>query len=400
MSGGVALLRPADAAEAAAQLPGDGPPPVITGSPPGDLPEFVREALDGRGRPLLSTDRLRGIEEYRPEDLTVTVGAGTRMSRLQERLREEGQWIPLSAPGLRRSAGGLVAAAPPTPYAGEHGPIRRQVLAVRVLTHDGERLDWGRAVVKNVAGYDVPRLVCGSRGRLGLLLGVTFRVWPVPDLRRRFELRPAGGGQRGDPELAGATVGVAAGDDWRPAAEVWSWTDGGEEPAPLVVELAGSADSVEARRERLARWAEAERLSLRPRPPAEDGAYAGPGAPAGGKRRDREPPRRGACLRFRVGPRYVADAVAALRGQDGTGRLVAHPREGLVRALVKADGAAGGVVDAGAGAAPDAQVSVGRGRSGLHERVEGLRDEGRLELERRVVEALGGRGRPWVGDFV
>lgn len=410
MSGDVPLHRPADADEADALLPADGPPPVVTGSLPDELPDFVRDSLASGGRALLSTERLGGVEEYRPEDLTVTVGPGTRMSTLQEWLGERDQWIPLSSAGLRRSAGGVVAAAPPSPYAGEYGPLRRQVLAVRVLTYDGERLDWGRAVVKNVAGYDMPRLVCGSRARLGLVLGVSFRVWPLPEARRRLEIRPVADGEGEAREMAGATVGVDADEDWRPAAESWAWSAAGEATPPLVVELAGSPPSVRAREERLARWAEARGLTARPRPPEEDEGEkesAGPGMPPGGTSRAGSPPSgrraaspRPACLRFRVGPRYVADAAAALRAADGTERLVAHPREGLITAHVAADGSPRGVVAAGTGAPPDARVAVDRGRPGLHERVEGLRDGGRIDLERRVVEALGGRRRSWTADFV
>lgn len=392
MSDVVTFHRPADADDAGALLPADGPPPVVTGSLPDELPDFVRASLASEGRALLSTERLGGVEEYRPEDLTVTVGPGTRMATLQESLGAHGQWIPVSSSGLRRSAGGVVAAAPPSPYAGEYGPLRRQVLAVSVLTYDGERLDWGRAVVKNVAGYDMPRLVCGSRARLGLVLGVTFRVWPLPEARRRFEVRPVTDRAGAKRELAGATVGVDADEDWRPTAESWSWSAAEEETPPLVVELAGSPASVRAREERLARWAEAGGLTAQPRPSEEDGDEK--------ERLGREASSRPVCLRFRVDPGYVADVTAALRATEGTERLVAHPREGLITAHVAAAGDPRGVAAAGVGTAPDARVAVERGRPGLHERVEGFRESGRTDLERRVVEALGGRGRPWTADFV
>ena len=391
MSAPRSVHRPSDTGEAASlmsELSADGPPPLFTGSSPGDLPDFVREAVEADGRPVVSTGELDGIVDYRPEDLTVTVGAGVRMSGLRERLREEGQWIPLSGPGLRRSAGGLVAAVPPTPYAGEYGPVRRQVLAVRVVSHGGERLDWGRAVVKNVAGYDMPRLVCGSRGRLGLATRVTFRVWPLPEVRRRFELRP-GPGSGDTAELAGATVGVDASRDWQPEAEAWRWSaDAGETPT-LVVELSGSSASVDARRERLERWAVTRDLRLE-RGPVEGGeADASP-----------RPARRRPCLRFRVGPGYVAHVVTALRETPGTEEIVAHPREGVVTARLDPGSDGDAAVSAGNAAAPDAGVEVARGGPGLHERAASLRDTGRVELEQRVVTALGGRDRPWAGDFV
>lgn len=393
MTGVLPVHRPADAGEAASllsELSADGPPPLFTGSPADDPPDVVREAAADGEHALVSTGGLGEIREYRPEDLTVTVGAGVRMSDLRERLREEGQWIPLSARGPGRSAGGLVAAAPPTPYAGEYGPVRRQVLAVRVVTHGGKRLDWGRAVVKNVAGYDMPRLVCGSRGRLGLVTRVTFRVWPVPEVRRRFELRPGSGSGEAPGLSAGATVGVDAEGDWRPEAETWRWSAGGGRPPSLAVEISGSAASVDARRERLERWASARRPRL----------DLGPAGNADGATPSR-PSRRRPCLRFRVGPGYVADVAAALRESPGVEEIVAHPRQGVVTVRLEDPGDDGdAVLSAGTAAAPDVSVEVARGGGGLHERAGALRNPDRVELERRVVTALGGRERPWAGDFV
>lgn len=392
MSAAVRRRRPADAGEAARVLGEESRPPVLTGSTPADLPAAVRRAIRGGERAVLSTEAISGIEAYRPEDLTVTARAGTRAGTLQERLREEGQWIPVSRAGLRRSVGGLVASAPPTPYAGEYGPLRRQVLAVRVVTYDGDRLDWGRPVVKDVAGYDVPRLACGSRARLGLLARVTLRVWPLPAARRRFEVRPGSGGGG-----AGATVGVRAGEDWRPDAETWTWTEDGEGDPPLLVELAGSEASVDAREERLRRWTEGRDLELRRRPPG--ASRPGPPPPGRGGGADRPTPRP-AALRFRVDPRYVGRAAAALRESDGVCRVAAHPREGVVTASLPAGEEGAGALEAVDGAAPEAGVQVDRGRARLHERAAARRNPDRVEVERRVLEALGGRRRPWTADFL
>lgn len=394
MTGPVARHAPADADEAARLLAAGDPSPVLTGSLPSRPPDFVLEGLASEGRALLSAEEMEGILDYRPADLTVAVGAGTRMRRLQDALAERGQWLPVSRAGLRRSAGGLVSAAPPTPYADEYGPVRRQVLALGLVSFEGERLNWGRAVMKNVAGYDLPRLACGSRGRLGLVTRVVFRVWPRPAERRRYELDARGDTDAAGGAAVGATTGVDAGEDWRPAAETWSWTAGGQEAVPLVVELAGSEASVEAREQRLLRWAEGRGLDVRRRD-----ARPGP-LPAGGRESSGPDPPRPAALRFRVAPGYVADVVAALRRADGVRRLTAQPRRGRVTAVLPGDAEETDALDAGAASAPDAAVEVARGRPPLHRRAEARRAAERVELEGRVLDALGGRPRAWAGDYV
>lgn len=375
--------RPADAGEAARLLSGADVAPVLTGSLPSDLRDPVRAALIDEGRPVLSAERMADVEEYRPGDLTVVVGAGIRIADLQDRLRDEGQWLPLPASARDRSAGGLVAAAPASPYAPVYGPVRRQVLAVTVVSFDGERLDWGRAVMKDVAGYDLAGLACGSRARLGLITRVAFRLWPLPAEERRFELRrPDDAGDA----VTDVTVGVDAARDWRPAAESWTWSAGSQEEPPLAVELSGSGPSVEAREERLRDWARAEDLVVERVPDA--GERRGPAGDAAL-----------ASLRFRGEPRYLAGAAAALRTSGAAERITAHPREGtlLVRARPEASTTA---LDETAGAFPDPSVAVDRGPAELHARAAGSRDGARAELERRVLDALGGRPRHWTGDYV
>lgn len=394
MSGPPAVRRPEDGAEAARLLRRAERTPLLTGSAPAEpsaLSPPVRRSLGEEGRVVVSSDRLAGVEDYRPHDLTVTAGAGTRVGRLQERLREEGQWLPVSGAALGRSVGGLVASAPASPYAAEYGPVRRQVLAVRVVTYDGERLDWGRAVVKDVAGYDMPRLACGSRGRLGLLTRVTFRVWPLPEGRRRLALLDADGAG-GSPA---ATVGVDAGEDWRPTGEAWSWSAGGEEGPALIVELAGSDASAEARERRLRRWSEGRGIEVRRRPSATPPAPLPPGAPRHGPGVSPRP----AALRFRVDPRYVGRAAAALRASGVTRRIAAHPREGVVVASFSPGGGLE-ALEAVSDAAADATAQVERGRPRLHEAAASRRDPARVEVEGRVLEALGGRDRQWAADFV
>ncbi|MFB6240145.1 MAG: FAD-binding oxidoreductase, partial [Gemmatimonadota bacterium] len=283
---------------------------------------------------------------------------------------------------------GLVAAAPATPYAARFGPVRRQVLAATVVTFDGERLEWGRAVMKDVAGYDMAGLVCGSRGRLGLVARVSFRVWPRPEVSRLFA--PHGAADDGGPAaLAGVTAGVDGGRDWGPSAESWSWVAGGPERPPLLVELAGSGPSVEAREERLRTWAREEGLQVE-RAPADGGQHGVVTDESSGA----------STLRFRVDPGYVADAAADVVASKAADRVVAHPREGVLRALCGSDAAGVDALEAGVRGVPDASVAVERGPRELHARADGRREPRRVELEDRVLEALGGRPRHWTADFL
>lgn len=384
---------PADADEAARILSEAEVAPALTGSLPTDPPRAVRESLAEEGRPVVSAERLTGLESYRPEDLTVTVGAGTRAPDLQARLRQERQWLPLPPSALSRSVGGLVAAAPATPYAPRFGPVRRQVLAVTVVTFDGESLEWGRAVMKDVAGYDMAGLVCGSRGRLGLVARVSFRVWPHPEVTRLYALRgPADDG--GPAALAGVTAGVDGDRDWEPSAETWSWTPGGPERPPLLVELGGSGPSVEAREERLRAWAREEGLEVErsaESTPADDPAYD----PAAGAE-----PGTAATLRFSVDPGYVAEAADAVVSSGAADRIVAHPRAGVLRVRCRRGSTGVDALEAGLRGVPSASVAVERGPRELHARADGRRQARRVELEGRVLDALGGRPRHWTGDFL
>ena len=149
---------------------------LLTGSkePPADGLELAGPVE------IVSTSELVGIVDHRRDDLTVTVRAGERVTDLLARLAAERQWIPLEGPAERLSVGGLIASAPPGALDRTFGPLRRQLLAVRTVTREGIPQRWGRAVMKNVAGYDMPRLYCGSFGQLGVITEASFRLWPLP----------------------------------------------------------------------------------------------------------------------------------------------------------------------------------------------------------------------------
>lgn len=123
-----------------------------------------------------------GIVEYEPTELVITARAGTPLAELEAALAERGQMLGFEPPHLGDGAtlGGTVAcglSGPRRPYAGS---ARDFVLGVRMLNGRGELLRFGGQVIKNVAGYDLSRLMAGAQGTLGILLEVSLRVLPTP----------------------------------------------------------------------------------------------------------------------------------------------------------------------------------------------------------------------------
>lgn len=131
---------------------------------------------------ILSTERLSQVTDYQPADLTVTVQAGATVTDLQNALAVHGQWLPLdvACPDIQ-TIGGVVAARAGSLTRFAHGTVRDHLIGVTVVNHHGEVIKGGGKVVKNVAGYDLPKLYCGSWGTLGLIVDATFKVAPLPD---------------------------------------------------------------------------------------------------------------------------------------------------------------------------------------------------------------------------
>jgi glycolate dehydrogenase FAD-binding subunit len=147
----------------------------------------LREAAAAR-RPVrlgddLRLDALDRLLEHEAGDLTCTVEAGIRLSRLNERLGAAGQRLSLDPPG-DPTIGACVAGALSGPRRHRFGTPRDLVLGVTLVLGDGSIASAGGTVVKNVAGYDLGKLVCGSRGRLALIARVSLRLHPVPAAAR------------------------------------------------------------------------------------------------------------------------------------------------------------------------------------------------------------------------
>lgn len=173
------VVLPASEAEVASCLEaagrhGAGVAPRGGGSKPdlGNLPERFDLAL--------SVERLNQVVEYVPADLTVTVQAGMRLSDLQSLVARHGQTVPLD-PVRSESAtvGGIVATGGYGPRRMAYGSVRDILLGTRIALADGRMIKTGGRVVKNVAGYDMNKLVVGSLGTLGVITEVSLKLRPV-----------------------------------------------------------------------------------------------------------------------------------------------------------------------------------------------------------------------------
>ena len=145
--------------------------------------DFFGESLEGE---LLETRGLHGIVQYEPSELVITVGAGTPLLDLENALAEKGQCLAFEPPhfqskdqAAKATVGGMVASGLSGPSRASVGAVRDFVLGMRFINGRGEHLTFGGQVMKNVAGYDVSRLLAGSWGTLGLITEVSLKVLPV-----------------------------------------------------------------------------------------------------------------------------------------------------------------------------------------------------------------------------
>jgi glycolate oxidase FAD binding subunit len=147
---------------------------------------------------VLGLRRLDRLVEHEPGDLTVTAQAGLTLGALQAALRHGGQWLSLDPPEeARATVGGIVAANASGPRRHLYGTVRDLLIGLTVVTADGAIVHGGGKVVKNVAGYDLPKLFVGSYGTLGIVVEATFKLRPRPDDERlvaaRFDRLEDGG---------------------------------------------------------------------------------------------------------------------------------------------------------------------------------------------------------------
>ena len=163
----------------------------------GGSKDFYGGPLQGE---VLDTRAFTGITSYEPSELVVTVRAGTPLAELEAALAEKGQCLPFEPPHYQISSadnvatvGGMVASALSGPARATAGGVRDYMLGVQVLNGRAELLTFGGQVMKNVAGYDVSRLMAGSMGTLGVITEVSLKVLPVApaEATLRFHLDEA-----------------------------------------------------------------------------------------------------------------------------------------------------------------------------------------------------------------
>lgn len=162
-----------------------------------DVRRFVRQAVcvqprGGGSKTALSQPRfgwevidlsaLSGLLEYQPDEFTFTALAGTPLEAINCALAEHGQYLPFDPllAGRGATLGGAVAANTPGPGRYHYGGVRDFLIGVRLVTGEGQLVRGGGKVVKNAAGFDLPKLMVGSLGALGVMVELSFKVFPRP----------------------------------------------------------------------------------------------------------------------------------------------------------------------------------------------------------------------------
>jgi glycolate dehydrogenase FAD-binding subunit len=138
---------------------------------------------------LLSTARLNAVLEHEPHDQTISTQSGMRLADVQTHLAHTRQWLALD-PALPEAAtiGGIISTNASGTRRLRFGAVRDNIIGIRVVLADGTIAKGGGKVVKNVAGYDLPKLYCGALGTLGVIVTANFRLYPLPAARRTVVL--------------------------------------------------------------------------------------------------------------------------------------------------------------------------------------------------------------------
>ncbi|HVS51856.1 MAG TPA: FAD-binding protein [Opitutaceae bacterium] len=194
----------------------------------------------------VSTTKLRGIVEYEPSEFTFTALAGTPVKEIAAELASRGQYLPFDPPLVQAGAtlGGTVAAGLSGPGRFRFGGLRDFILGVRFVDGGGRLLRMGGKVVKNAAGFDLPKFFVGSAGRFGVLAEITFKVFPRPAATKTLRLEAKTWAEKT------RMLGEAAAGRWE-----FDALDAAIEEGAVYARLGGPAPALEAlATEALARW--------------------------------------------------------------------------------------------------------------------------------------------------
>lgn len=231
----------------------------------GDVVEALREASAAgrrilvvggrthmdRGNPMpappdaeLWTTQLDDVVAYEPAEMVCVVEAGMRVGELKRLLAEGGQEWPTDAPP-GSTVGGVIASGASSPRRLRFGPVRDSVLEVELVTGDGRLVRGGGRTVKNVTGYDLPRLTAGSLGTLGVIVQVALKVRPLAEARRTLRIE-GDGLATGRALLDGVfgPAGVVASEGWA-ELRLEGWATEVERQTALAAEALGDGRGFE-----------------------------------------------------------------------------------------------------------------------------------------------------------
>jgi glycolate oxidase FAD binding subunit len=185
----------------------------------------------------LSTAKLTGIVEYEPSEFTFTALAGTPLREIVETLAAQGQYLPFDPMLVAKGAtlGGTVASGVSGPGRFRFGGLRDFILAVQFVDGAGRLLRMGGKVVKNAAGFDLPKFFVGSLGRFGILTEITFKVFPRHTSRLTLMLETVG------PEIATQILTQAGASRWELDALDWL-----PDTKNIAARLVGPTESLDA----------------------------------------------------------------------------------------------------------------------------------------------------------
>lgn len=201
----------------------------------------------------LSMRACAGMDEFEPEEGVLHAAAGTPIREIQSAVNAEGWELPLDSPGANSTLGGTLASSVVGPRAQAFGRVADAILGVDVVGADGVASKCGGRVVKNVTGYDLAKLYCGSFGSLAVITGAWLRLRPLPATRKVFTARPKA--SRDDFEACRALCRLTS-----VRALVWSTRSKADLPE-VVIELGGNEEGVAHDRERIERVLEISEAS-------------------------------------------------------------------------------------------------------------------------------------------